>query len=373
MDKLIFAKKLYTGTEELSNCQVRISDGKIIALDSGFASADPFRGEVVDQLAPGFIDIHINGGEQYYFTGKVDEETLEDITASSRKHGTAWCLPTLITSPMENILKGITVTTQFMKRNPQSGMLGMHLEGPFLNPVKRGAHLLKYIQQPSEDLLNNLVTLGDGIIRMITIAPELFSPAQLDILLDSAITVSAGHSNADYQQAKAGFNRGIRTVTHLYNAMSAFGHRQPGLTGAALEDDRIFTPVIADGVHCDFGAVSIARKIKGEKFLLISDALFLGRKVKEFKWGAFDAYLENGKYVNSEGNLAGASVSLCDCVRNVVEVLKWPVKEAVEMVTIRPATAIGMESKVGMIKVSYPAVFTAFNDTLDNFRVIDMQ
>lgn len=367
MSTQFFAEKVYTGQEVLFNQIVVVENGKISDIQSGTPRTGmPYFANV----SAGLFDSHINGGEQYYFTERADEATIDDIYQASIATGTAYVLPTLITSPHENILKGIEATRSYMDKNPDSGVLGMHLEGPFLNPVKRGAHLTAFVRKPTDAELEEIIRYGQGVIRLITIAPEMFTVDQLQMLLESGMTVSAGHSNATYAEAMEAFDQGIQLVTHLYNAMSAFGHRAPGLVGATFDTETVYAPIIVDGVHCDFGAASVAYKIKKDKLFLISDALFLGRKVTEFKWGEFDANLKDGKYINSDGNLAGATISLGDAVRNAIEIVGVPVQEAIEMATIRPATALGLQDRIGRIAPGYPAVFTVFDDNLANFEVV---
>jgi N-acetylglucosamine-6-phosphate deacetylase len=344
MPTQFFAERVFTGTEVLFNQIIIVENGRITGVEGGTARTGMPQ---VTNLAPGLFDSHINGGEKYYFTERANEETIDDIYQASVNTGAAYVLPTLITSPHENILKGIEATRSYMAKNPESGVLGMHLEGPFLNPVKRGAHLAAFVRKPTDSELEEIIRYGKDVIRLITIAPEMFTEDQLQMLLESDMTVSAGHSNATYAEAMTAFDLGIQLVTHLYNA-----------------------PVIIDGVHCDFGAASVAYKIKKDKLFLISDALFLGQKVTQFKWGEFDAYLKDGKYINSDGNLAGATISLGDAVRNAVEIIGIPVQEAIEMATIRPATALGLQDKIGSIASGYPAVFTTFDDNLENFEVL---
>ncbi|MEO6284013.1 MAG: N-acetylglucosamine-6-phosphate deacetylase [Dyadobacter sp.] len=365
----LFAERVFTGTKVLENQLITIQNGKIAGLES--AKPDPGITKVAN-LAPGLFDSHVNGGEKYHFTDRADEETIDDIYQASLNTGTAYVLPTLITSPQDNILKGIEATRSYISKNPASGVLGMHLEGPFLNPIKRGAHLSEYVRKPTNEELAEIIKYGKDVIRLITIAPEMFTDDQLAMLLESGITVSAGHSNATYEEASNAFAKGIQLVTHLYNAMSAFGHRQPGLVGATFDTESVYAPIIIDGVHCDFAAASVAYKIKKDKLFLISDALFLGEKVTQFKWGEFDAYLENGRYTNSDGNLAGATISLGDAVRNAVQQVGIPLQEAIEMATIRPATALGLNDKIGSIAIGYPAVFTTFDDNLDAFQVLPL-
>jgi len=366
MQEFLFAKKVFTGKEVLNNQLLTSENGVITHITS---SDSFFEIKTVDNLAPGFFDSHINGGEQFHFTQKADEETIDDIYQSSFRTGAAYVLPTLITSPQENILKGIAAIKSYQEKHPDSGVLGMHLEGPFLNPIKRGAHLTEYVRKPSNADLEEIIRYGKGIIRLITIAPEMFTKDQIQMLLDSGITVSAGHSNATYEEAINAFSQGINLVTHLYNAMSAFGHRQPGLVGATFDSPSVYAPIIVDGVHCDYAAASVAYKIKKDKLFLISDALFLGEKVTEFKWEEFDAYLKDGRYTNSDGNLAGATISLSDAVRNAVKFVNIPLQEAIEMATIRPAKALGLSNKIGQIATGFPAVFTTFDDGLERFEV----
>lgn len=369
MSKQLFAKRVFTGNEILKDQLITIENGRITAIDHQIQADNV---NVVENLAPGFFDSHINGGEKYYFTQKADEETIDDIYQSSVGTGSAYVLPTLITSPQDNILKGIEAVKNYQQKNPDSGVLGMHLEGPFLNPIKRGAHLTEYVRKPANADLEEIIRYGKDVIKLITIAPEMFTEEQLQMLLDSGITVSAGHSNATYQQATAAFAKGINLVTHLYNAMSSFGHREPGLVGATFDSKDTYAPIIIDGTHCSYAAARIAYKQKKNKLFLISDALFLNEKVTEFKWGEFDAYLKDGKYMNSDGNLAGATISLPDAVRNAVNEVGIPLQEAIEMATIRPAKATGLSSQIGEIAVGYPATFTTFDDDLKNFSILKL-
>lgn len=367
MSYQIFADKVYTGHSLLTSQIITIENGKISAIEP----SEKIQGvKHVQNICAGLFDVHINGGERFHFTEKADEETIDDIYQASLLEGTAYVFPTLITSSLENILKGIEATRNYMSENPDSGVLGMHLEGPFLNPIKRGAHLTEYVRKPSDTELEAIISQGKDVIKMITIAPEMFTPEQIDMLLASGIVVSAGHSNANYEEASQAFGQGINLVTHLYNAMSAFGHRQPGLVGATFDTDSVYAPIIVDGVHCDYAAARIAYKAKKDKLFLISDALFVGEKVTEFKWGEFNAVLQDGQYNNSEGNLAGATISLADAVRNTVQQLDIPLQEAIEMATIRPAQAVGLADQIGSIAVGYPAVFTVFDDDLKKFEVL---
>lgn len=363
MKKAIVNARIYTGEKIIS--------GKILVFENGIITAIqkniPKNVETIDlsgfNISAGFIDTHINGGEKYYLTQHPTEETIHDIYTSSLKYGTTHVLPCLITSPLENILKGIEVMKNY-KAKYNNGVLGMHLEGPFISPAKRGAHLLEYVRTPTNAELEEIIKYGKDVIRIMTIAPEVFTDAQLDMLLESGITISAGHSNMTYKQAQYYFSKGIKLVTHLYNAMNQFGHREPGLVGAVFQNENVYAPIILDGFHCDYAAAAIAHQLKKEKLFLISDALFLSRKVKQFNWGTFDAQLREGSYRNSENNLAGAAISMAEAVSNAVQYAGFSLEEAINAATIIPAKAIGMSDKIGKIAVGYPASFTKFSDDL---------
>ncbi len=366
----ISAKQVFTGGRLLNDQVITIRNGVISSMVPLAETTLPEGTQAFDCLAPGFVDIHINGGEQFHFTHTPTTEAIADIEQASRSGGTAYVLPTCITSPWENILQAVEAVRNYQASHPGSGVLGMHLEGPFINPVKRGAHLEKFIRKLTVPDIEALIRHGRGIVRMVTIAPEYLQAEQIAMLQAAGIVVSAGHSNATYVQAQAAFGGGVRLATHLYNAMSAFGHREPGLTGAVLDNPDVYAPIILDGYHCHFAAARIAYRQKGEKLLLISDALFLNRKKEEFRWEEFDAVLTEGTYVNSEGNLAGGAAQLWEMVKNAVTEVGIPLEEAVDMVTRRPAAVLGISDRIGEIAAGYPAVFTRFDNALTDFGVV---
>lgn len=366
MKKIISVKKIYSGGKILSKQLLTIQDGIIMAI----RKAPTHTSFDFENIAPALFDIHINGGEEFHFTQNPSEECLMDILSAAESNGTGYILPTLITSSVANIKVGINAVKTFIKSNPNSGVIGMHLEGPFLNPKKRGAHLEKYILKPSDLLLKEIIEFGKGTIKLMTIAPEMFTKEQIDILLNSKIKIAAGHSNATYQEAQKAFNQGINLVTHLYNAMSAFTHRAPGLIGASLLNNDVYTPIILDGIHCDWSAAELALKNKKEKLFLISDALFQNYKKKSFIWEEFNAKLIDNQYLNSDNNLAGATISLFDAVRNAVEILKIPLETALEMATSVPASLINQERKIGKIAVGFESRFINFTSDLKSATLI---
>ncbi|MEO7043971.1 MAG: N-acetylglucosamine-6-phosphate deacetylase [Ferruginibacter sp.] len=355
----------------------KVIEDKVIIIENGFITAIqnelPADATITDldgkNISTGFLDIQINGGQKFYFSQQPTEETLHDICDSSLLYGTTFTLPCLISSSHENILKAIETVGSFMQKHGK-GVLGMHLEGPFINPKKRGAHVASIIRKPTDTELEEIVKVGKGIIKVMTVAPECFTDDQLEMLMDNDIVLSAGHSDMDYDQAQYYFSKGISLVTHLYNAMNQMGHRSPGLVGAALNNSNVYTPIILDGAHCHYAAARIAQKIKKEKCFLISDAAFLGRAVNDFKWGEFNATLIDGFYRNNEGTLAGAAISMAEAVQNAVKYLDVSLEEAIKMATVNAANAINMQHKVGCIKQDYPASFVTFNNDFSKYETL---
>ncbi len=355
------------------NCRYAISNGKItenliITVENSKIAAlevDSSMNEFdFDVISPGLVDLHINGGEEHHFTANPSYASLVDIEQSCLKNGTTHCLPTIITSPLSTMTSAHDAMDHYYHEHPQSGILGVHLEGPFLAREKRGAHLESFLQDPQDGLLNTII--GWEHVRLITIAAELFSKTQLSVLLASKIKVALGHSNARFDQAQEAFGHGINLVTHLYNAMSGFGHRELGLVGAALYNENVYCPIILDNFHCAKEAAQLAYKLKGEKLFLISDALFQNHTKNEFKWNDFDAHYRDTTYFNSEGNLAGASISMWDAVRNAMAWFDLPLEKALKMATAIPASILYTDRKFGQLSVGFEAKMISIdNDKVD--------
>jgi N-acetylglucosamine-6-phosphate deacetylase len=362
MIQVITNAQIFTGESVLANQNILVENGKIISIETDF----PSDAEVINlngkNIASGFIDIQINGGKNKYFSQTPDEETLSDIYEVCRNYGTPFILPTLISSPLDVILKAIDAVRKFRDRH--SSVLGMHLEGPFLNPLKHGAHDPKIIRKPTNEALQKIIENGKDVIKVITIAPECFTDEQIEMLLASGIIISAGHSEMNYDQAQRYFNKGIHLVTHLFNAMTQLGHRECGTVGAVFDNDKVFAPIILDGGHCHYAAARIALKQKNDKLFLITDSSFLGRQKKRFIWEGLNIEMINDYYRDMQGNLAGAAISMPEAVKNAMEHLNVPLQDAIEMATSRVARAIKMDDEIGFIKSGYPATFVVFDNEL---------
>ncbi|MTH16385.1 N-acetylglucosamine-6-phosphate deacetylase [Flavobacterium sp. LC2016-01] len=370
MKQAIINGIVHTGDEIITDNAIIIKNGKVLSIQKEIPNGI----ETIDlqgkHIAAGFIDIQINGGEKLYFSQTPTEEAIEDIYNSSLKYGTTHVLPCLISSSHETILQGIEAVRNYREIH-DNGVIGMHLEGPFLNPLKRGAHSITEVRKPTNVELEEIIRLGKDVIKVITIAPECFTDDQLNMLLESGIVISAGHSTMTHKEAQYYFSKGIKLVTHLFNAMTQFGHREPGLVGAVFEDENVYAPVILDGAHCDYAAAKVAYKLKQDKLFLISDAAFLGRKVESFKWDNFDAHLQDGFYRNNEGNLAGAAISMQEAVQNAYRYLNVSTDEAIKMATSRVASAIGLQDQLGKIKEGFPASFVTFDIDLSEIETLN--
>ena len=337
-----------TGEQILENHDVLVEKEKITKVASEITA--PKDAEIIDvkgdYLIPGLIDLQVNGGAGAFFTKDLTEESIQKMGEAHMEFGTTSFLPTLISTSFDMILTAIEITKKCIGK---WGVLGMHLEGPYFNKKKKGAHFEKFIHNPTEDEIKQLCKHGKDVIKLLTLAPEITEPRFIRMLVDNNIKVSAGHSNATYDEAMDGFKNGISKVTHLFNAMSQFNSRNPGLVGAFFNSNS-WGAIIVDGVHVDFAAVNVAYTLAKGRLFLVSDASFVKHPVKHFKFDGFDIKNIDGNYYTEEGNLAGASISLYDAFKNCVERLNLPLLDAVKMSTAYPAEFLGVGHEIGYIK-----------------------
>jgi N-acetylglucosamine-6-phosphate deacetylase len=250
-------------------------------------------------------------------------------------------MPTVATNGIDVFYRCIDAIRSYWEQKGQ-GVLGLHIEGPWINPVKRGAHIASFIHPPSLDEVKRLLDYGQDVIRMITLAPEVCDDRVIDYIQQRGIIVSAGHSNATYKQATRAFKRGIPVATHLYNAMSPLQHREPGLVGAVLNGSKVCCSIIPDGHHVDFAAITIAKKIMGERLFAITDA------VTETNEGDYQHLLVGDKY-EAGGILSGSALTMLKAVRNLVHHAGADLAEAIRMCSLYPARVIHEEQNMGSI------------------------
>lgn len=361
MEKTIRAEKIFTGTDWLYNQDIVVNDGTILSVTPSTENtlvsndADTF-------VAPAFIDFQVYGAAQKLFAVYPSAKTLGTMNEVFAAEGTCLFQPTLATNTLDVFKKGIDAVKTYWEEGGK-GVAGLHLEGPWLHPLKRGAHIESLIHPPSVKEVEELLTYGEGIIKTITVAPEVCSSDVMTRLLSTDVVVSAGHSNASYGQAWESFEKGIPTVTHLFNAMSALHHREPGLVGAALQHHKVAASIIPDGHHVDFAAVSIAKKLMGDRLFAITDA------VTETTEGAYQHHLVGDKY-ECNGTLSGSAISMHDAFCNLVNYVGLEVEEALRMCSLYPARVLKMAHLYGKIAPGFKAQFVVMDKQLKLVDVI---
>ncbi|MCG8706978.1 N-acetylglucosamine-6-phosphate deacetylase [Brenneria sp. 4F2] len=357
--------RIYTGHQVLDNHAVIIADGLIDSvcpvsgLPSGLEKFD-LGGAFI---APGFIDLQLNGcgGVQFNDSPEsISVKTLEIMQQANQKSGCTSFLPTLITCSDEFMKHGVEVMRAYLAQHKNQA-LGLHLEGPWLSELKKGTHNAAFIRPPTPELVSFLCNNAD-VISKITLAPEKVSPAVIRQLTEAGIVVSAGHSNATWAEAKQGFAAGIRFATHLFNAMPYVAGREPGLVGAIYDAPEIYCGIIADGFHVDWANIRNSKRIKGEKLILVTDATApAGSDIDQFIFAGKPIYCRDGRCVDEHGTLSGSALTMIEAVRNSVEQAGIPLDEALRMATLYPARAIGQDKYLGSIESGKVANLTVFD------------
>lgn len=353
----------FKDNELVANDAVLLNEGKITALTNG---AIPDGYYVIDAqdnyVVPGFIDLQIYGAGGRLFSADPTTESLRIIEQTLLTQGTTGFLLCLATNTPAVFNAAIQAMKQH--RPNASNCLGLHLEGPFLNPKKRGAHIENLIRRATLDEVKTLLDFGDGVIKMMTIAPETQDEEVINYLLDNGVVVSLGHSDATFAEASAAFDRGIQTTTHLFNAMSPIHHRQPGIPSAVFNHNQAMASIIADGHHVDFEVVKFSQQILKERLFLITDA------VTSCNTGPYQHQLTDGKYVMPDGTLSGSALTMPQAVKNCVDCCAIPLPSAINMATKYPAKLMGIDHLVGAIKVGYQANLLLLNTDLELKEVI---
>ena len=348
----IINARILTPTEELTGAVV-IENGRIQTI----APSPLPNVETLDAegkfLVPGFIDLQVNGAFGRDFT--QNPATIWEVAAGLPRYGVTSFLPTVITSPLETTNEAQRV----MEIRPSSFRgaepLGLHLEGPFLNPGKKGAHNPAYLQRPSLEWVAGWSP--EHHVRLVTLAPELpGATAVIEALVDRGVVVSAGHSLATFAAAEAGFDAGIRYGTHLFNAQSPIHHREPGLPGALLTDERATIGLIPDGIHVHPALVKLVWKAAGDRLTLVTDAMAaLGMPPGEYELGDFTVTVDETTCRLPDGTLAGSILSLDTAVRNLIAFTGCALSQALTTVTTIPARLLGLDGRKGQIAPGYDA------------------
>ena len=367
--------KIITPFDVLHEHSVIIKDGKIENIvEDESVNLEEYQ-TIIDGegmfLAPGFIDIH-NHGNSGYDVMDATEEALDKIGEYHISNGVTSYLGTALTSSYENLTKAIENIVSYKNKDDKAQVIGIHLEGPFFNSIKKGAQPEKYIDTPSVEKIQNLLDVSDGMLKMVSLAPELIGSMDLiRYLKKQDIVVAMAHSNAEYKPAKEGIENGITVATHLYNGMRNFTHREPGIIGASLTDDRVYCEIIYDRFHLHDVAVKIALKMKGyDKTVLVSDAMMAaGLEDGEYDLGGQKVFVKDKLPRLESGSIAGSTLNLQLSVYNMINFLQVPINEAVKMASLNAAKAINMDKHLGSIEIEKDANMILFDDKIDIKKV----
>jgi len=313
-------------------------------------------------LLPGFIDTQVNGGGGVLFNDAPTLETIRRIGAAHRRFGTTGFLPTLVSDSVDVMRAALAAVEQALVEGV-SGVLGIHLEGPYLAPARKGVHDPKFFHAPGSEELALLCAPHRGV-RLLTLAPERVPQTSIGALAAAGVIVSAGHTAADYATTQAALVAGVRGFTHLFNAMTPFGSREPGVVGAALEDANSWCGLIVDGHHVHPASlrVAIAAKARG-KMLLVTDAMPpVGADHPNFVLNGETITVKDGICQTAQGVLAGSALDMAGAVRNAVQLLGLPLDEAVRMASTYPADFLGLGASHGRIATGYQADLVVLDD-----------
>lgn len=315
-------------------------------------------------LLPGYIDAQVNGGGGYLFNNTPDVETLAEIARAHRRFGTTGLLPTLISDDVAVMKKAIAATAAAIEAKVP-GVLGIHLEGPYIAPARKGTHDASKFRVPDAAEIAMAASLRDGV-TLLTLAPERVPVAAIRALVEAGVIVAAGHTAASYEQARAGLDAGITGFTHLYNAMSPLQGREPGAVGAALEDRDSWCGVIVDGVHVHPASlrVALAAKPRGKVFLVTDAMPPVGAEDPSYSLYGEVITAVDGVVRNAAGSLAGSALDMATAVRNAVRLLGLPLEEAARMASTYPARFLGLGDRYGRIAPGYQADLVQVDDDL---------
>lgn len=357
--------RIFDGTHILEGRAVIIENGRIAAIpperDLG---AGIKRRPIAGLLAPGFIDVQVNGGGGIMFNDVRSVDGLRTIISAHRKYGTTGLLPTFITDTRETMAEAVVAMREAMKARVP-GVLGIHVEGPFISPERKGVHNADFIRPMEAEDLSILTSLKEGR-TLVTLAPERNSMENIARLAAAGVLICAGHTASDYATVMEAFRHGLRGFTHLYNAMPPLAGRDPGPIGAALDNRDTWCGLIVDGHHVSDAALRLAIAAKGtERMMLVTDAMAVtGTDMKTFNLHGRTIYRKDGKLSTEDGTLAGSDLDMACAVRNTVERLGVALTDALRMASIVPATFLRLDHEMGRIAPGYRADLVLLDESL---------
>jgi len=337
---------------------VLITGDKIIAITDESAMPDGVQKINLNGafLAPGLIDLQIYGSGGKLFAGMPEVAALERMESDLLSQGTTGFFATIGTNTNDIVEKGIE-SAKIYRERCQGNFWGIHLEGPYLNPIKKGAHPANLIKKGTLAEVQRWIEMADGVIKMMTIAPELQDQEVIDYLHDHGVIISSGHSNATYQQGKSFLNNPIPAVTHLFNAMPQMHHREPGYIPAIFEE-KPYVSIVNDGIHVDFAMVRLAKRELGDKLFLITDAVTAATE------GTYQHQFTGDRYVMPDGTLSGSCLTMLKAAENCLKHVGIGLAEAINMASFYPAQLAKMPKK-GKVAAGFDADMIVFNNDFE--------
>jgi N-acetylglucosamine-6-phosphate deacetylase len=361
MRELLTGACLFTGELMLDGHGLLIEDGRILDLvpgdDAPGARVVPLPSGSL--LAPGFIDTQVNGGGGALFNDTPTVAAIHTIVAAHRRYGTTGLLPTFITDDSDKMHRAAAAAAAAM-REPGSGVLGLHLEGPFLSQERRGVHNPAFVRPPTRSDIAYLAELPNefpGGRVLLSLAPEMFEDADIGALAEAGLLLAGAHSAASFARTTKAIRAGLRGFTHLFNAMPPLVNREPGIAGAALTSPETWCGIIVDGVHVHAAALQLALASKPRgKLMLVTDAMTpLGTDATSFELYGAPIHRRDGRLVTEDGTLAGADLDMAQAVRNTIGLLDVERQEALRMASLYPAQFLGMSDYRGRLAQDYAA------------------
>ena len=362
--------RIFDGTDFLDGKSVIVRDGNVDKIVD--AAALPADVTVIDGngqiLAPGLIDVQVNGGGGVLLNDQPTVDGVRAIMEAHRKYGTTAMLPTLITDHRGKMETAIAAVTDAIDAGVP-GIVGIHLEGPYLNPERKGVHSADIIRPMENDAIELLTRLPNGRI-LVTMAPEKAAKGTIKALANKGVLVCAGHTAGNYAHIQSAIDEGLRGFTHLFNAMSPMTHREPGVAGAAMADDTTWCGLIADGYHVHPAVLKVAIRAKATgKIMLVTDAMpTVGADDKRFTLGGEEIIAADGRCALADGTLAGSDLDMISAVKNCVEMVGLDLGEALRMASLYPAEFLKLDDKMGRIAPGYQADMILFDDAFNVSR-----
>ncbi|HEX4269351.1 MAG TPA: N-acetylglucosamine-6-phosphate deacetylase [Steroidobacteraceae bacterium] len=316
-------------------------------------------------LLPGFIDSQVNGGGGVLFNDSPSVDAIRQIGRAHRRFGTTSFMPTLISADLDVVARAIAAARGAIEARVP-GVLGIHIEGPFLNVERKGVHDPAKLRELDTSAVGLLTSLGIGR-TLVTLAPEMTKPEIIRQLEAAGVIVSAGHTNATYAEVVAALHHGLTGFTHLFNAMSQLTGREPGVVGAALESVDSWCGIIVDGQHISPVVLRLAMRCKpSSRFMLVTDAMpSVGTNASSFKLEGRNITVSGSVCIDEDGRLAGSNIDMASCVRNAVSLLGVSLPEAVHMASLYPAEFLGLADELGRIERGYRANLVLADDKLN--------